>query len=201
MRIYKDFSGEKVGMLTIQSFANKRNTSGSVWNAVCECGNKKEIASREIRRAKKRGYMTSCGECEGSPIISKKNPNKAAFAHLYNIYKGGAKRRNLSFNLNWDEFHELTSKDCFYCGQEPNQKCYNSSRVAYHTYNGIDRVDSSIGYVKENCVPCCGTCNLMKSDMSVVEFYNHLEKILKHKACPSFDARSEYLSLKDGEKA
>ena len=53
MRIYKDFSGEKVGMLTIQSFANKRNTSGSVWNAVCECGNKKEIASREIRRAKK----------------------------------------------------------------------------------------------------------------------------------------------------
>lgn len=69
----------------------------------------------------------------------------------------------------------LIVKDCTYCGTPsgwPNGR------------NGIDRVDSSIGYVEANCVSCCKTCNRAKSNGSVAElrewvirFYN----FLKHK--------------------
>jgi 5-methylcytosine-specific restriction endonuclease McrA len=29
---------------------------------------------------------------------------------------------------------------------------------------GIDRVDNSIGYTPDNCVPCCTQCNRIKLD-------------------------------------
>ena len=40
---------------------------------------------------------------------------------------------------------------------------------------GIDRVDSNKPYVKENCVPCCYTCNIHKFTFSQNGF---LEKCL-----------------------
>lgn len=43
--------------------------------------------------------------------------------------------------------------------------------MAYMTpANGVDRVDSSRGYDKENIVPCCKICNRSKSDMSESDF-------------------------------
>ena len=43
--------------------------------------------------------------------------------------------------------------------------------------NGIDRLNSIIGYTIENCVPCCEKCNLMKSNYSENEFLDHIERI------------------------
>ena len=193
MRIYKDFTGDKVGMLTIDSFANKRSKSGSIWNATCDCGNKIEVDSRHIRRAKQKGYNISCGKCEGATRISQTHPEVAAFTHLYNMYKSNANRANRSFELDWDSFNFITSQNCVYCGTKPIQKCYNTNRSAFYLYNGIDRVDSSKGYVFSNCVTSCGTCNVMKRDMNVDDFYKHLHKILSHS--PSFDAKEEYKDI------
>jgi hypothetical protein len=52
--------------------------------------------------------------------------------------------------------------------------------VAYgdYVYNGIDRKNNSLGYVSNNCVPCCSECNLMKRKMSVNQFLEHMRKIL-----------------------
>lgn len=36
--------------------------------------------------------------------------------------------------------------------------------------NGIDRIDNNRGYVKENCVPCCKTCNYAKRKMDLLTF-------------------------------
>jgi hypothetical protein len=47
-------------------------------------------------------------------------------------------------------------------------------------YNGIDRVDSSMGYVAGNVVPCCSTCNRMKLDHSYDDFIAHIKKIVAH---------------------
>jgi hypothetical protein len=38
------------------------------------------------------------------------------------------------------------------------------------TYSGIDRIDSSIGYIEGNVVSCCSKCNTAKSDMPFDEF-------------------------------
>jgi hypothetical protein len=47
-------------------------------------------------------------------------------------------------------------------------------------WNGIDRIDSSKGYVPGNVVPCCTVCNIMKLDHSHAGFIAHIEHILAH---------------------
>ncbi len=60
--------------------------------------------------------------------------------------------------------------ECTYCGKESGWP---------GTRNGIDRVDSSIGYIEENCVSCCKICNRAKSDASFDEIYDWLNRIYK----------------------
>jgi hypothetical protein len=51
---------------------------------------------------------------------------------------------------------ELLSLPCAYCGEVQA--------------TGLDRIDSSIGYLMDNVVPACSTCNKMKNDMTLTEF-------------------------------
>ena len=43
--------------------------------------------------------------------------------------------------------------------------------------NGIDRLNSKLGYFLDNCVPCCATCNTMKMSLGEKEFITHINKI------------------------
>lgn len=47
-------------------------------------------------------------------------------------------------------------------------------------WSGLDRVDSALGYVYGNVVPCCGGCNGMKSNHSLDQFFVLLERIRAH---------------------
>jgi hypothetical protein len=85
----------------------------------------------------------------------------------YSRYKASAKARNINFFLTFDEFNLLTKQTCKYCKQY--------SRNVEHT--GIDRIDSQGDYILNNCVPCCETCNIMKSDWTVEEFLSHIKII------------------------
>ncbi len=44
--------------------------------------------------------------------------------------------------------------------------------------NGVDRVDSSRGYVKDNVVSCCKHCNLAKRDRTAEDFIKHCRKVV-----------------------
>ena len=83
---------------------------------------------------------------------------------MKNYYKSNAKARGISWELTNEQFLELVTKDCDYCGHSQE-------------YNGIDRIDSSKGYTIDNCVPCCSWCNTMKLDYSKTEFLEHIKKI------------------------
>lgn len=102
----------------------------------------------------------------------------------YNIYRTGAINRGLEWNLSLKEFKEIIFKDCFYCEEHPIEKQslvkYNKTNIPL-LVNGIDRIDPSKGYYKENCVPCCGICNRMKSNFDYKDFLNHIDKIFKYK--------------------
>ena len=52
-------------------------------------------------------------------------------------------------------------------------------------HGGIDRKDSSIGYVSDNVVPCCEHCNMMKASLSINEFLSHIDRIMAHRTLPS----------------
>jgi len=85
----------------------------------------------------------------------------------YNEYKKGAINRNYEFKISKEEF-DITFNSCHYCGKEPNKR------------NGIDRLNNDIGYLKNNIVSCCSTCNLMKQDSSAEDFIDHLVKITRN---------------------
>ena len=124
---------------------------------------KKDYNEEQIKRSKRR-----------------KNPGVRGFNSLLNVYKRSAAKRELEFKLSEDEFKELTTKNCYYCNQEPNQKrCASSDNWSTFKYNGIDRVDNNKGYVKDNCVPCCKMCNRMKLDLSYETFMKQMKKIIK----------------------
>ena len=95
-------------------------------------------------------------------------------AFYYNT-KASASKRGYIFDLSLDRVDFLSQQNCSYCGREPSQFLSNFPNFKY---NGIDRVDNSIGYVENNCVSCCKLCNRMKDVLSVGEFKKHIKTIL-----------------------
>jgi 5-methylcytosine-specific restriction endonuclease McrA len=71
--------------------------------------------------------------------------------------------KNILFELSLEQFNDIISKDCVYCGQ-PNA-------------NGIDKVIPKDGYTLNNSVPCCTMCNTMKFTYTVENFIQHINKI------------------------
>lgn len=80
------------------------------------------------------------------------------------IYQRGARVRNLVFELDLDYFKNNWNKECVYCGDTINGI-------------GIDRIDSDVGYTKDNTVMCCEMCNKMKLNHSKQDFINQCIKI------------------------
>lgn len=76
----------------------------------------------------------------------------------FNEYKHMMKHKD--FQLTEEQYYNLLGGDCKYCGRPCTET---------HT-NGIDRVDNDIGYVLDNCVSCCGSCNIAKGVLSVEDF-------------------------------
>ena len=63
-----------------------------------------------------------------------------------------------------------------YCGNIP-KNTYSRSKYYKAAYNGIDRVDSTKGYTKDNVVSCCRSCNMAKAELTVTEFFKHIKQI------------------------
>lgn len=105
---------------------------------------------------------------------------ECAFNKLYRDYQTHSKNRKLIFNIDKDTFRKIVTNKCKYCGIEPStRKDYGNKQVingAFY-YNGIDRIDSNLGYINGNVIPCCKVCNYAKRNMSVFEFTQWLKRI------------------------
>jgi 5-methylcytosine-specific restriction endonuclease McrA len=87
--------------------------------------------------------------------------------------------RGLTCNLNNSEALSLFKAECHYCGvKNSNKHIYKLPHISHiFYYNGIDRIDSSKGYIRGNVLSCCKKCNVAKSDMKYDEFINHIKRI------------------------
>lgn len=177
-----DLTGLKFGRLTVISQHRSPSSSGrgTTWYCQCDCG----------RVVVKNGYALRVGDVKtcgcGSHPLKYSDPSRSAFNELLAQYRKNAKNTERDFDLSEDEFRELTSSPCHYCGDPPKQLgCYRSSRskvtsTAPYLANGIDRRSNDLGYDLSNCVPCCKRCNWMKSDLSYEDFVSHIQKIALH---------------------
>lgn len=99
--------------------------------------------------------------------------------HWFREYMKGSSRRGVSFEINIEDFKNVVSKNCFYCGAKPSRVHYGDKRkgIIGNKYNGVDRKDNNTGYTIVNSVPCCTNCNMGKRVMSQQEFFKWSESV------------------------
>lgn len=170
-----NLTGQTFGRLTVVSYGGRNKHGQNVWNCTCMCGASHTVLGFILRR----GESKSCGCLQ---IESRRKMlGEAAYNTLLRNYKRNAEDRGLTWDLTELEFRLLTKGCCNYCGSLPSQtQKPNSKTGGVYLYNGIDRVNSSTGYSKQNCVSCCGPCNKMKWDLTHSEFISQIQKILSH---------------------
>lgn len=162
--------GKRFGYLTILKQVSSKSR-GTRWLCRCDCGNEKEVDWSNLQS----GQTVSCN----CGLWKKRMQAESVLSNaLYVQYVMGAKKRGFLFNLAKEEVKELTTRKCHYCGSEPSTLLKRPRGTLL--YNGIDRVDNTIGYLASNCVTCCKVCNFMKGTMSHQQFLEHVAKISKY---------------------
>lgn len=70
-----------------------------------------------------------------------------------------ARKRELVWDLTFEQYSEIISKPCHYCGKDLTDQKGSS----------LDRIDNNLGYTLGNVLPCCGDCNVVKNDVLTVQ--------------------------------
>ncbi len=145
----------------------------------CQCGVERVVADRALRGKK----SSSCLACK--PVRARNIDTM--WRLLWNVYR----QRGRDFHLTVSELKVLSLLPCVYCGKEPSnllrRKYQARGEYSYEVapemtirYSGIDRIDSTKGYVHGNVVPCCWECNKIKSALPLDVFLALVARIHAH---------------------
>jgi hypothetical protein len=192
-----DLTGQKIGrLLVIEKCVSMIDKNyREFWKCKCDCGEIKYIrhdhllsnsptkscgciTKELIRELGKKGTPESHRK---SGLTNRNKDREFIFINRFiNRAKMNARKRKLVYSLDYDVVKCLIHSPCFYCGELPSSTLILETTKEEMLYNGIDRIDSSLGYIKNNCVPCCKYCNRAKSDMSTEEFSLWIYKIYNY---------------------
>lgn len=169
------FGKQKYNRLTVIScvgyfIEGKEKRKRAAYEFQCDCGNKVYARGKDVKQKK----IQSCGclalETKATTGRKNKKPDCLGFFNLiYQHYTNNAKRRRLEFKIPFEQFCKLIMSNCHYCSSTPIN-FFKSDLACQLKYNGIDRVNNSIGYLPDNVVPCCKFCNFAKSKGTEQEF-------------------------------
>ena len=150
----------------------------------CSCGNIREIRKDNLFDKRENRRTKSCGCKQTQNRKTKTRRPESMYSTLYRSCKSLAVNRGLEFSLLKEEHTNIIQQNCYYCGSPPKlgQRVgkYKSMVGVPVVYNGVDRINSDIGYIIDNCVPCCDICNKMKMQYSVEQFMNKVLEIYEH---------------------
>ena len=176
--IHVDLSGKRFGKLLAIKRVYLKTDRHPYYLCRCDCGKEKAIRAASLRN----GDTVSCG-CYGKEarrIACSKKFGESSGNTWFGVYKGSARRRNISFELTKKEFLYFSQQKCSYCDKEPRLIVKNVANNGDFIGNGIDRIDSSKGYIIGNVVPCCKECNYAKRSMSTDKFLDWVERVYNH---------------------
>lgn len=97
---------------------------------------------------------------------------QGTFVARYSALKQQARMRGSVMPITFNEYKNLLESPCYLCG--------DSVISVSKSGHGLDRIDSSVGYILSNCRPCCGVCNRMKRDLPIDKFIARIKKILQN---------------------
>jgi len=128
-------------------------------NALLHNSNNNELMCVSCNSICKTATNNKCQKCYTIYKMGqkKRNPKDPYKKHLWEC-KSSSKKRDLLWELTDDRAFELFKGSCHYCGH-----C--------GTQNGIDRKNNNLGYITDNVVSCCETCNRMKYTLDYDDFF------------------------------
>ena len=176
-----DLTGLTFNRLTVLGPAQSSSANASRFICRCACGKITITSGSRI----KRGQTKSCGCARGIQALRASNgrivdPGAAIANRAVGMYRWNAKARSLPFDLAMDEALALMSGHCRYCGRPPQRLFKRKGTPGELLCNGIDRLDNTLGYTKENCVPCCRECNMAKGTKTLDEFREFISRVHTH---------------------
>lgn len=177
--------GKKFSRLTVTGKVGRRGAK-VFWECLCDCGKRVEVYTGVLNS----GRTKSCG-CWTKDRLRDRNILPFGFAArniILSIYKSNAAKKSLPWCLSPEQFMQITSQACRYCNAPPSNYYIhrrsdgNDKLNGGFKYSGIDRVDNTLGYIEDNCVPCCNICNKAKRDMTYDDFMKWIDNISNHRA-------------------
>jgi hypothetical protein len=116
----------------------------------------------EVRLNKKQYYLENKQQ-----VLSNHKAWRQSFKGRLQSYIRSAAKRNIPWELTEEQFQSFYHTNCHYCNTAIDGV-------------GLDRIDSTKGYVITNIVPCCTQCNTMKLDYSKEQFLTKIKEIWEH---------------------
>ena len=190
---FLDRTNMRYGRLLVKEHKSKDDKGRHLWLCECDCGNEKIVVGNNLSSGKSK----SCG-CLKKEFLSKKgnqfglhkDRQKAMLKVQYSHLKRRHSNNKMSGNvIEFENFVKLSKSKCKYCGVEHSKEIEdrlneskNKKRLSDEVLkiNGIDRIDSNIGYTKENSVTCCKFCNFAKHTMSENDFYKWIRRVYEY---------------------
>jgi hypothetical protein len=180
-----DLNNKEFGLWkVIERGPNKEYTQGSkaAWICECTCGVRKNVLAASLIR----GRSLSCG-CISRQLTGQKlwtGYEEISGCYLARI-KSGARVRGLEYDLSneyiWSLFLKQNRK-CAITGRDINFSRNNGRcRGKSNQTASLDRIDPSIGYIKDNVWWIHKDINIIKWDWTMEELYSLCQEILDNK--------------------
>jgi hypothetical protein len=165
-------------------FKWRTDTISGGWRSVCNAcyGEKKyHVACRDRKRAEDEdAYLAHNNEMQRA--WQKRNPDvitnqviaeATVVSKKIRKIKATAKYKKLEFDDgDMEAMAAKLDKECNYCGFTPAEGEF---------LNGLDRVESTMGYTDDNTVTCCAACNAIKGSLTETCFVHKVMLIYKHR--------------------
>lgn len=124
------------------------------------------------------GFHSWCKSCCTNGNIKSREKNNSTIEGRAKVFLLNAKRASIKRNQEFD----LTIEDVVYMWESQHKTCaYSGVEMTLATSKknsvSIERIDSNIGYTKENTILVCRIINQMKSNFSFEDFFEYCKNV------------------------
>lgn len=157
----------------------ERTTDVQNMSRICfRCKNEQPLSDFGTKKDDKFGRSHECRACKRIKNHLNKNKPRTRFC----TYRKSAAVRGIPFLLSFDEFKQFWNLPCFYCGNLIDGI-------------GLDRRESSLGYILENIDSCCSRCNYAKQSQTQEQFIQMCQMVSSrfnnHTISPKVESQPE----------
>jgi hypothetical protein len=169
--------GTKFGKWVVMELSARKISRGLSYLCACECGTQLEIAGGSLRY----GHTTQCRSCAN--VQMQHHPTvDVIHGSYFNRLLRGANNRGIKVEIGPDDLLEQWNLQSGFCALSGKTLHLQSKTLAWSNSNAsVDRINSSIGYLKDNIQWVDKSVNRLKNNLSEEELFELCGRIYRHK--------------------